>query len=253
MKILVFDIETSQQIAKVWWTGRQFISHSQLRGETKVITVAWQWLGDNKIHHLTWDENHSDEELLRQFVEIYNSADLIVGVNNDNFDNRILQARFAKYNLPYNVYIRSFDLQKEAKKKFRIPSYSLKYMCIFFNVPQKLETEGQKMWDKVEEGSPEEQKEYLQKMIQYNMGDIVSTASLFYRLRPFFGHTVHLGIGIGEPAWTCPDTGSKNVELFKTTWTKAGTIQRIMISKETGRQYKINNKQYLAFIDSLKE
>ena len=249
MKIMVYDVESSQINAKIWWGGKQFVNHTQLKSETKVITVAWQWLGENKIHTLVWDENHNDKELLTKFAEEFNKADLIIGVNNDNFDNRLVQARFAKYNIPHNTCIRSFDIQKEAKKRFRIPSYSMAYMCRFFDVEQKLEHEGIKMWDKVEDGSPEEQKEYLQKMVTYNIGDIVSTSALYYRLRPFFGHHVHLGVGLGEPAWSCPDTGSENVELFKTTWTKAGTIRRIMISNQTGRQYQINNKQYLAFID----
>lgn len=248
-KILIFDIETNLLLASVFWSGEQYIKHTQLRGETKVITVAWTWLGENTVHHLVWDENQSDEKLLKEFATVYNEADLVVGINNNNFDNRILQARFAKFNIPYNVYVRSFDIQKTAKKYFRIPSYSLAYMTAFFNVPQKLNHEGVKMWELVQWGTPEEQKEYLQKMVEYNIGDIISTAALYIRLRPFFGHTIHLGVGDGEPAWSCPDTGSTNVELYKTTITKAGTIQRIMISHETGRQYKINNRQYLAFID----
>lgn len=250
MKIMVYDVESSQITAKIWWGGKQFINHTQLKSETKVITVAWQWLGDTKTHTIVWDKNHEDKELLTKFAEEYNKADLVIGFNNDNFDNRLIQARFAKYNIPYNIYTRSFDIMKEAKRRFRIPSYSMAYMCRFFGVDQKLEHEGIKMWDKVEDGSPEEQKEYLQKMVTYNIGDIVSTSALYYRLRPFFGHHVHLGVGLGEPAWSCPDTSSHNVELYKTTFTKAGTIQRIMISKETGRQYKINNRQYLLFLDS---
>lgn len=249
MKIMVYDVESSLIECTVFWSGKQYISHSQLRGETRIITVAWQWLGEDKVHTLVWDENQSDEKLLAEFVKEYNKADLLVGINNDNFDNRLVQARFAKFNLPYNLYTRSFDVQKEAKRRFRIPSYSMAYMTSFFNVPQKLETEGIKMWNKVQFGTPEEQKEYLQKMVTYNIGDIVSTAALYYRLRPFFGHHVHLGVGLGEEKWSCPDTGSTNVDLYKTTWTKAGTVQRIMISQETGRQYKINNKQYMAFLD----
>lgn len=248
-KIMIFDVETSQIPCKIWYTGKQFVNHTQLRGETKIITVSWQWVDEDKVHSLTWDENHSDEELLRRFIAEYNKADLVVGQNSNNFDIRIVQARCAKFNIPYNVYVRSFDIQKAAKKYFRIPSYSLAYMTKFFGVEQKLTHDGIKLWDAVEDGTPEEQKEALQKMVDYNIGDIVATTALYYRLRPFFGHTIHLGVGAGEPPWSCPDTGSINVGLHKTTITKAGTIQRIMISHETGRQYKINNRQYLAFID----
>lgn len=250
-RILIYDIETSQLLAKVFWSGKQFVGHEQIYSETKVITISWQWLDSNNIYSLTWDKNHNDFEMLKEFAEVYNRADLVVGINNNNFDNRIIQARFAKHNIMFNPYVRSFDIQKAAKSKFRLISYSLKYMTKYFGVDQKLNHEGIKMWNMVEDGSPEEQAEYLAKMVEYNKGDIIATTALYYRLRPYFGHCINLGIGEGEHKWVCPDTGSTNVELYKTTWTALGTIQRIMVSNETQRKYKISNKQYLAYINHI--
>ena len=48
---------------------------------------------------------------------------------------------------------------------------------------------------------------------------------------------------------SCPDTGSHNVKLYKTTVTPAGTVQRIMISNETELKYRITNKTYMNFLD----
>lgn len=248
-KILIYDIETSRAEFKLFWTGKQYVPVDAMTKEPKIISISWNWLGEDKIYDLAWDKNHSDEDMIKEFLTHYNQADMVIGQNNDRFDNRWINARAAKYNLDVNTMVRSFDIMKEAKSKFRIPSYSMKFMCKYFNVEQKLSHEGIKMWDMIESGTPEQQKEYLDKMLVYNRGDIISTGALYYRLRKYFGHKSHFGVQNGEPRWTCPDTGSHNIELYKTTVTPAGTIQRIMISKQTGLKYRITNKKYMEWLD----
>lgn len=248
-KILIYDIETSRVRAWIWWTGKQYISHDQLIDEPKIITVSWKWLGSETVEHLTWDKNHSDEELMRKFIEVYNQADMVIGYNNDRFDNRWINARAMKYDLPINTYVRSYDIMKEEKRVFRTPSYSMSYMAKFSNVTHKQGHEGITMWNKIQTGTPEEQEEYLAKMVEYNVGDIVSTEELYIRLRKYFGHKMHLGVLYGGEKFSCPDTGSTNVELFKRTVTPAGTVQIIMRNKDTDVKYKITNKQYMSFLD----
>lgn len=248
-KIMIYDIETSRAEFKLFWTGKQYVPVSAMTKEPQIISISWNWLGEEKIYDLTWDKYNSDKEMLIKFLEHYNQADMVIGQNNDRFDNRWVNARAAKHNLDVNTMIRSFDIMKEAKNKFRIPSYSMKFMCEYFGVEQKLSHEGIKMWDMIESGTPEQKKEFLEKMITYNRGDIISTGALYYRLRKYFGHKSHLGVQKGEPKWSCPDTGSHNVKLYKTTVTPAGTVQRIMISNETELKYRITNKTYMDFLD----
>lgn len=248
-KILVYDIETSRATFKLFWTGKQYVHVNSMVKAPKIISISWNWLGEEKIYDLTWDKNQSDKEMLIEFLKHYNKADMVIGQNNDRFDNRWVNARAAYYDLDVNTMVRSFDIMKEAKSKFRIPSYSMKFMCQYFDVEQKLSHEGIKMWDKIEDGTPEEKEEYLEKMIEYNRGDIISTGALYYRLRKYFGHKSHLGVRNGAELWTCPDTGSDKVKLYKTTVTPAGTIQRIMVSDVTSVKYRITNKRYMDFLD----
>lgn len=249
-KIMIYDIETSRTKAWVWWTGKQYIGHHQLIDEPAIITVSWKWLGDDKIHYLTWDENHSDEQLMKDFLKEYNKADMVIGYNNDRFDNRWINARAMKYGLDVNVLVKSYDIMKEEKRVFRVPSYSMAYMAKYSNVVHKQGHEGLHMWNMIQTGTLDEQKEYLGKMVDYNVGDIAATEELYYRLRKYFGHKVHFGVMFGAEKYSCPDTGSDNVELYRRTVTPAGTIQIIMKSNETGAQYKISNKQYMNFLDS---
>lgn len=251
-KIMIYDIETSRVPAMVWWTGKQFVSGDQLIDDPKIISISYKFLGEDEIYQLTWNDG-DDKEMVKEFGEVYSNVTMVIGQNNNNFDNRWVQARLAKFNFPFNTYMRSFDIQKESKRMFRLPSYAMKYMTKFFGVDQKLEHEGIKMWNKIQFGTDDEKKEYLQKMLDYNKGDIISTEALYYRLRKYFGHKVHIGKLNGGELWSCPNCGGENVELYKTSTTAAGSIQRTMKCKDDEVMYKISNRQYLNFIDENKE
>lgn len=250
-KVLIYDIETSRLKAWLWWTGQQYVLPDQLDNAQppRIITVSWKWLGEDEVHTLKWDKNQSDEKLVREFLKEYNRADLVVGVNQDKFDNRWINARAIKYGLHVNTFVRSSDIQKEAKRLMRLPSYSLKKLCELFNVTRKLSNEGNIMWQKIQEGTPEEQEYYMEKMVEYNIGDIISTEEVYMKMMPYMAHKLHVGVLNGEEKWTCPLCGSKEVELDKTTVTPAGTVQRIMKCKVDGKRYKITNKQYMNFLD----
>jgi DNA polymerase elongation subunit (family B) len=248
-KVMIYDIETSRVRFWGWWTGKQYVSYHQLIDEPTIITVSWKWLGSDKVHCLTWGEDHSDKQLMIDFLKEYNKADMVIGYNNDNFDNRFINARAMKYNLDVNTFVKSYDIMKEEKKVFRVPSYSMDFMAKYSNVIHKQGHEGLLMWNMIQTGTKEQQEEFLGKMVDYNVGDIAATEELYIRLRKYFGHRIHLGVLYGNEKFSCPDTGSLNVEFERRTVTPAGTVQIIMKSNETGARYKVTNKQYMSFLD----
>jgi uncharacterized protein YprB with RNaseH-like and TPR domain len=248
-KVLVYDIETSRINSKVWNTGKQYVGYKNLRGETTIISISWKWVGEDKVHHLTWDKDHSDEIMVTKFIKEYNKASVVIGFNNNSFDNKIVSARAIKYRLHLSRFVKSYDIYRKAKRVVRLESYSMAYMCKYFGLSvQKLEHEGILMWDMIEDGTPKQQKEYLKKMVDYNIGDIVATEELYMTLKPYFGSVTHEGVRKGKPKWCCPVSGSSNVELYDTTYTERGTIQRILYCKESDHQYKVTNKVYCDFL-----
>lgn len=248
-KILIYDIETSRVSAKLFWTGKTYINYKQIRGEPSIISVSWKWLGEDTVSHLKWDmKTHSDEKLMEDFLKVYNKADMVVGYNNKNFDDRWINARAMKYNLFVNVYVKSFDLIKHSKRLFRLLSYSMAYLAEFYGVTLKQSHEGIKMWDMIEDGNKEEQEEYIQKMVNYNVGDIITTEEIFLKLRKYMGHVIHVGAFEGGEKYSCPHCGGTNVELFKVANTAAGTLQYIMKCNDDDVQYKISNREYGKFL-----
>lgn len=248
-KVLVYDIETSRVKADLWWTGKQFVNHKQLRSEPTIISISWKWCGEDEVHSLTWDKNHCDEKMLKKFLKEYNSASLVIGQNNNSFDNKWINTRAAKHGLHVDRFVKSFDIYRMAKRYFRLPSYSMDYMAKYFGLTPKQTHEGMLMWEMIEYGSKSEKKEYLQKMVNYNVGDIVTTEELYLTLKPYFGSVTNKAVQMGLPKWACPVSGSKNVKLLKTIFTEMGTVQRILYCEESKHQYKVNNKIYMDFLE----
>lgn len=250
-KVLIYDIETSRVPAMVFWTGKTYITHRQLKDEPKIISISWKWLGEDKVNHVTWDDKHSDESLMREFLPIYNSASMVVGYNNDKFDNKWINTRAAKHRLEVNLYLKSFDLYKQARKVLRLPSYSMEYLANYFGITPKLKHEGIDMWDKIQFGTKEVQKKALQDMVDYNVGDIVTTEEIYLEMRKYFGHKTHLGVDSGNTRGTCPNCGGDNIEEYNGQYsvTPAGTIQRHMICIDDRVQFKMSNSNYLKYVD----
>ena len=247
-KVLVYDIETSRVPALVWGTGKTYIRHSQLRGRTKIISIAWKYVGEDKVHHLTWDKNHCDKKMLEKFLKHYNNAYMVIGQNNDNFDNKLVNTIAAYHRLRVDRFVKSFDIYKMAKKYFRLQSYSMAFMAEYFGLTLKQSHEGLHMWDMIEFGNKEEQKEYLGKMVDYNKGDIVTTEELYMTLKPYFSTVTNNAVRKGLEKWRCPVSGSDDVKLMKTIYTEAGTVQRILYCNESKHQYKVSNKAYMDFL-----
>jgi uncharacterized protein YprB with RNaseH-like and TPR domain len=247
-RVLVYDIETCRVKVDTWWTGKQYINHNQLRSQAKIISIAWKWLGEDEVYSLTWDKNHCDKKMLVKFLKEYNKASVVVGQNNNSFDNKWINTRAAFHRLHVDRFVKSFDIYRMSKRYFRLPSYSMAYMADYFGLTLKQSHEGIHMWDMVEYGTKEEQKEYLQKMVDYNKGDIVTTEELYLTLKPYFGSVTNKAVATGLPKWACPVSGSRNVKLLKTIFTEMGTVQRILYCEDSKHQYKVNNKTFMDFL-----
>ena len=185
---------------------------------------------------------------MTRFLKEYNKADMVIGQNNNSFDNKLIATRAAYHRLFVNRFVKSFDIYRQAKSVFRLQSYSMAFMARYFGLTLKQSHEGLHMWDMIEHGNKSQQKEYLKKMVDYNIGDIITTEELYLTLLPYLKPVMNSGVQLGNPKWSCPETGSLDVEWKSTTWTPAGTVQRIMYCPDSDIQYKISNVNYMNFL-----
>lgn len=246
-KIMVYDIETSRNIAEVWNTGKTYIGHTAMRTETKIVTVAWKWLGESKIHYLRWTRDESveeggcDEELIRDFIKEYNSADLLIGWNNNGFDNKIVNTRALKYGIFVNTNIKSFDIMKKLKSKFRQPSNSMAYWARFFGLEGKLQHSGLKMWQTIQWGGEEDAEEAMKLMIKYNLQDVALTEEIYMKVREY----LPVEVSFAREKHCCPTCGSDKVKNIKKVVTPKKYIKHQMQCKGCGQQYDIAHTTYL--------
>lgn len=251
-KVMVYDIETSQVTVKLWSTGKQYVNHSALvdgpEGHTRIISIAWKYVGEDKVHALTWDDG-CDKEMMQEFMAYYNRCDMVIGQNNNSFDNKLVATRAAYHGLFLNRFVKSFDIYRKVKQVFRLQSYSMAHMAKFFGLTLKQSHEGIFMWKMIQEGTDAQKAEYLQKMVDYNVGDIVTTEEMYMKLRPYLSTVTHAGVATGEPRWTCPVTGSRNIELYNTLITEAGSVQRVLYCPDSNHQFKVSNAIYREFLE----
>jgi DNA polymerase elongation subunit (family B) len=245
-KVLIYDIETSKTIFELWWSGKQFVNGNSSLEDSKIVTISYKWLGSDEVGAVKWSKKKSDKKLIKKFLKVYNQADMVIGINNDRFDNKYINTRAAKYGLDVNLHVKSLDVQRECRRLFRLPSYSMKYLGRYFQLPQqKMKVHLEDIWEDIAHGTPKQAKKAMNLLIEYNVVDILTTEQLYLKLKKYLKHPIHLGVLKGEGKITCPACGSNNVKAKKTTWTSAGTVQIIMECKEDGHTYKVSNSTYL--------
>lgn len=248
-KVLVYDIETSRVRADVWGTGKMYINYKQLKSHTRIISIAWKYVGEDEVYSLTWDKNHCDKRMLIKFLKEYNKASMVIGQNNNSFDNKLINTRAAYHRLFVDRFVKSFDIYRKAKTAFRLHSYSMAFMADYFGLTLKQSHEGIYMWEMIEYGNKQQKKEYLKKMVNYNKGDIVTTEELYMTLKPYFSSVTNRAIQEGNPKWFCPVSGNNDVKLLKTIFTESGTVQRILYCRSSNHQFKVSNRTYQSFLE----
>jgi hypothetical protein len=231
---------------KKFWTGKTYISTRDIVQEPSIITIAWKWLGDETVSIDTWDnKKQCDKKLLKGFLKEYNQADMVIGYNNDNFDNRWINAQAICYGFEVNTSVKSFDLIKPIKKNFRFQGYSMDYVASKLGTQTKIPT-GFNLWNDVQfETNKSKSSRALKEMCAYNIGDIIATEQLYLRLRPHIDHKLHLGVLRGSGKFSCVECGGHNLKLHKTTVTKGGSIKRIMKCKYDGVKFTWSNMNFL--------
>lgn len=214
MKILFYDIETTPLRAWIWRLGDQTVRHDQLDIDHqmyKIICITYCWNDDKPAKALVWNqETHDSSDIVKKFDALIGNADFTLGKNSDKFDvkhiniQRVLSGfdgmpEWAKY---------TEDLEKQIRKHFALPSYSLDYLSKLLELGGKKKME-LKDWIDIVTFYGKSCKA-LNKMVSYGKKDVEDTRALWTKLEK------HL-----TPKWSmkaikndkevCDHCGSKNL------------------------------------------
>ena len=213
-KILFYDIETTPLKAWVWKTGKQVIRHGQLcKGHNmyKILCITYCWNDDKPAKALKWDYDNQDcGEMVTKFDELIKQADYTIGKNSDRFDVKQLNTqRLLHGNSGMPEWVKyTDDLEKQMRKYFYLPSYSLDYFSELLGFGGKLKMEMQDWIDIVEQ--TKDGKAKFRKMVEYGLKDTEDTRALWNHCVKHFTPRFNQAMYKGEQV--CINCGSPNIQ-----------------------------------------
>lgn len=208
-RTLLWDLESSPNLAWVW--GKYEQNALGFEREWHFLTVAYKWLGEDKVHvrglcdYDRYAEDAEDDyELAKLAFDLFSEADIVVAHNGVAFDTKKAQARMIYHGFPPPTPFKEVDTLKIARKHFAFTSNKLGDLCDSLGIGRKLETGGFETWLGCMRGDPKA----WDKMKKYNKQDVVILEQLYLRLRPWT--TTHPNIAtIAERPTACPKCGSE--------------------------------------------
>lgn len=228
-KVLLYDTENSPNTIRTWGVYEQ--NALEVLKHRQIITVSWKWLGDKgkpKVVSLPnfpmyKKDPNNNIELIRHIHGLISQADIVLGHNAAEFDDKRVNTDILKHNLPPPPPHKVIDTLKVARKYFGFNFNSLKALAEFLGLPHKLETGGYKLWKDCEAG---DMKAWA-KMSRYCAGDTVTLEALYLRFRPWMTNHPALKTRETNSNPPCPMCDARRLQSRGTTIGRRGRVPRV--------------------------
>lgn len=224
MRVLLYDIESSPNLSWIWGKYEQNALGDFVK-ERQVISIAWKWLGEKETHVLALPsfrgykkDPENNRELILRIHELFSRADVVVGHNVDQFDDKMVNAEFVVHNLKPPPPHKSVDTLKVARRYFRFNSNKLNDLGKRLKLGEKHETGGFSLWVGCMRGDPKS----WATMMLYNQKDVVLLEKIYLRLRPWM--TNHPDVNALDNHIGCPLC--KGVNMSRRGWSISGGGRR---------------------------
>lgn len=218
-RILFWDLETSLSIVTTFTLKTDYISHESILQDWNIISGAWKFSGDSKVHAISVGKDPSDDkhvvEVLRDVID---QADIIVHHNGDKFDIKKFNTRLLLNGLPpIDRRVLTVDTLKEARKTFSFLSNRLDYLAQVLGIGAKL-PHSTGLWLKALRGDRKAVKE----MVEYNKYDVSPLLEGVYeKLKPYINHP-NVAAFMNDDRPRCTHCGKDKLEKRGYATTKAG-------------------------------
>lgn len=204
---LVWDIETSPIISYNWGIWEQ--NAIEIIEDYQILSVAWQWVGEKKVHVVGQDDFpnyqpgvNNDTEIMQLIWSLLDECDYEVAHNGDQFDVKKVNTRFMVRGMSPPSPYKRIDTKKIAKRVAGFTSNRLKDLARDLEVNQKGDPGGFSTW----KGCLAGDKKAWKKMKQYNKQDIPPLMDLYLKFRAWDTTGAALNILESRPE-ACPKCG----------------------------------------------
>ena len=211
LKILLYDVETSPNIAYIW--GKyECDALGEFVRERQVISVAWKWLGEKDVHVFAMPmlksykkSPENNKELIIFLHSLMQDADVVVGHNVSSFDDPMSNTEFIVHGLMPPPPHKIVDTLSFARHKFRFNSNKLGDLGKRLGLGEKVHTGGFELWAGCLRGD----KASWKRMMEYNIGDVVLLEKIYLKMRPWM--TAHPDMNAIDSHVGCPACKGKNL------------------------------------------
>lgn len=206
-KILLYDIETSPNLAYVWGKYEQDVI--DYKKEWELLSFSYKWLDEKTVRCIKRPDfkDATDCSLTKALWKVLDEADVIIGHNSDDFDTKKASAKFIEHGLVPPSPSQSVDTKKVAKRYFRFNSNKLDDLGKLLGVGRKEKTGGFDLWLGCMAGHPKSWK----LMEKYNKQDVLLLERVYLKLLPWIGNHPNVSYLEGRPEG-CPKCGSERLK-----------------------------------------
>lgn len=207
---LYYDIETAPNIGEFWDVKQPYNIIRTLR-YSYMLSVAWQ-INDGPIFckalpdfPLYTRDKHDDYALVKFLHKLISDADISIGHNGDNFDDKYSNARFIHHRLGPPSPRKTRDTLKLSKRVTKQVSHRLDELARYYGIGSKLPHTGKHLWEEVTD------KVYHPKawktMREYNKHDVYLLKEVATLLLPWDNTKTTNPNLITRKAAVCPKLG----------------------------------------------
>lgn len=163
-RVLVFDIEVASypdivDMCKQYGLNEWKLSW-KIDASTHYVThISYGWLGESKVTNLSILDHKgslrggaNEKAVLKDFIEVYNTADETVAHYGSKFDLNFLNSKISKYGLPPLKPVKLRDTWRILKNKFALIRNSLEAAIQYFECPYAKPHLEQEVWRRVARG-----------------------------------------------------------------------------------------------------
>lgn len=221
-KILFYDIETSPNTSYTWGKYEQDVI--EFKHEWELLSFAYKWLEDSKatVYTRLDFKDSTDRSLTKELWKILDQAEIVIGHNSVDFDNKKARAKFVEHGLIPPSPFKSVDTKLIARQHFKFNSNKLDDLGSTLKVGRKIKMPGGfDVW----KGCMKGDKKSFSTLAKYNKQDVILLEKVYKKLLPWMSKHPNMNL-INGGQHACPNCGGHRHKKRGMHRTTAGLFQR---------------------------